>query len=109
MAIARNPSFTPSPKLRDYINNSSEGTTATINNLFDRYSMLCEIDAIRLTPSEQNALAEMLQGVFIDSIAVQSVPQDVIETENAGLIDKLQGATFGQVLATLERYGYFSK
>lgn len=103
--ISRNPSFTPSPKLRDYLNSSDHGVTAAINGLFDRYQMIIELDAIRLTADEQGALAEFMHGVFIDDIAIQSLKQDVIETGHAGLIEKLDGATFGQTLATLSRYG----
>jgi len=102
--ISRNPSFTPSPHLRDYLNNSKTGVTQTLNDLFDRHRMMIELDAIRLTKPEQQALAAHLQGVFMDTIAIQSVPQDVIETGNESLINKLQNATFGQVLATLTRY-----
>ncbi|GLQ31645.1 hypothetical protein [Litoribrevibacter albus] len=102
--ISRNPSFTPSPKLRNFLSNSELGVTRSLNELFDRYSMMIELDAIRLTESERFALAEHLQGVLMDVIAIQSVPQDVIETECDSLIEKMQGATFGQVLATLVRY-----
>ena len=106
--ISRNPSFTPSPKLRAFLNASHAGVTQSLNELFDRYQMGIELDAIRLTESERHALATHLQGVVMDDIAIQSVPQDVTETENAGLISKLQNASFGQVLATLTRYGLVS-
>jgi hypothetical protein len=104
--LSRNPSFTPSPGFRDHINSSKLGTTATLNQLFDRYSMMIELDAIRLTQSEQQSLAEHLMGVFIDEIAIQSISQDVIETDDYGLIAKMEKATFGQVLATLSRYKF---
>lgn len=106
MAISRNPSFTPSPKLRDYLNESEHGVTQTLNQLFDRYRMMVELDAIRLTEIERTALAQHLHGVFMDGVAIQSVPQDLIEAECETLAKKLKNATFGQVLATLERY-YF--
>lgn len=105
MTISRNPSFTPSPKLREYLNSSKSGVTETLNNIFDRYHALVELDAIRLTEEEQHALAEMQQGVFMDVIAIQAIAQDVIdETDNVSLREKLQNATYGQILATLERY-----
>ena len=105
MPIPRNPSFTPSPKLRDYLNASKTGPTETLNGLFDRYHALIELDAIRLTEDEQYALAEMLQGTVIDVVAVQAIAQDVIdETDCESLRKKMQGATYGQCLATLERY-----
>ena len=102
--ISRNPSFTPSPLLREHLNASELGTTAAINQLFDNYQMVIELDAIRLTPGEQVALKEHLQGVVMDSIAIQSVAQDVIEIDCASLIDKMQNASYGQTLATLTRY-----
>ncbi len=103
--ISRNPSFTPSPRLRDYLNNSDQGTTASINALFDRYQMIIDLDAIRLTPEGQFALKEYFLGVWMDDIAIQSLPQDVIETHNKELIEKFSGATFGQTVATFSRYG----
>lgn len=105
MTIARNPSFTPSPKLRDYLNSSPLGVTAALNDLFDHFQLSMELDAIRLTPDEQAALKEMLMGVYIDNVAIQSVPQDLEETDNEGLKKKLKGAGYAQVLATLKRYG----
>jgi hypothetical protein len=102
--ISRNPSFTPSPSLRKYLNESEAGVTQSLNELFDNYQMMLELDAIRLTPDEQASLKEHLHGVFMDNIAVQSVSKDVVETDCQGLIDKLSNASFGQILATLHRY-----
>lgn len=105
MTITRNPSFTPNHKLRDYLNNSTAGVTESINNIYDRYSALVELDAIRLTDVEQQALAAMVQGTFMDVVAIQAIAQDVVdETDCESLREKLQGASFGQCLATLERY-----
>lgn len=67
--------------------------------------MMLDLDAIRLTPEAQFALNEHLLGVFMDDIAIQGIAQDVIETGNQELIDKLSNASFGQTLATLVRYG----
>lgn len=101
-------SFRPSPHLRAYLEKQPGGVTESVNALFDRYRMLCELEAIRLTEGEQFALREHLQGVIMDAVAIQVIPQDVTETGNAGLIEKMRGATFGQVLATVERYGLIS-
>jgi hypothetical protein len=38
--ISRNPSFTPSPKLRAHLNSHREGVTERLNNIFDRYAHL---------------------------------------------------------------------
>lgn len=110
MSLARNPSFTPSPKLREYLNNSPSGVTETLNGLFDHYRALIELDAIRLTENERQALKEMLMGTVIDVVAVQAIAQDVIdETDCESLREKMQGATYGQCLATLERYGILNQ
>lgn len=98
-------SFRPSPHFLEYLESSKEGLTATLNGLYDRYRALCELEAIRLTEEEQAVLAKMIKGHFIDTVAIQTIPQDVIETGHAGLIAKLQNATYSQVLATMERYG----
>ena len=104
--MQRNPSFTPSPALRTHLEGSEHGVTAALNEMYDRYRALIELDAIRLTADEQQALAEMVQGTVMDVIAIQAVAQDVIdETECESLREKLTGATYGQCLATLARYG----
>ena len=104
--ISRNPSFTPSPKLRKHLNGSKQGVTATINEIFDRYLAVVEQDAIRLSPEEQSVLSKYLLGKHIDLTVVQSISQDVIETGYEPLIHKLQNASFGQKMATLIRYGF---
>ena len=101
----RNPSFTPSPSLREYLEARPNGITFSLNEMYDRYRALVELDAIRLTEEEQAALAEMVQGVVMDVVAIQAIAQDVIdETDCESLRKKLSGATYGQCLATLCRY-----
>ncbi|MFK4751454.1 hypothetical protein [Oceanobacter antarcticus] len=103
--MARNPSFTPSPALRDHLEKSGCGVTATLNELFDRYRALIELDAIRLTADEQQALAAMVHGTVMDVVAIQAIAQDVAdETDCESLREKLTGATYGKCLATLARY-----
>ncbi len=102
--LSRNPSFTPNPALRAHLTTHSHGTTYALNELHDRYRLMIELDAIRLTQAEQDDLQTHLQGVVMDEVAIQAIKQDVIETENKGLIKKLEGATFGQLLATLTKY-----
>ena len=104
--MQRNPSFTPSPALRAHLESSEHGVTAALNAMYDRYRALIELDAIRLTDDEQQALAEMVQGTVMDVVAIQAIAQDVVdETECESLRGKLAGATYGQCLATLARYG----
>jgi hypothetical protein len=102
--ITRNPSFTPSPALRAYIDNSEAGPTGALNKLYDTYAMIVQMDAIRLTEDEQAALKSMLHEVLVDGLVIQSVPKDVIETGCPTLIEKMNTATVGQTIATLTRY-----
>ncbi|EPH1169782.1 hypothetical protein ACYB06_28285, partial [Klebsiella pneumoniae] len=46
--ISRNPSFTPSPKLRAHLNSHREGVTERLNNIFDRYAHLVRACALPL-------------------------------------------------------------
>ncbi len=72
--INRNPSFTPSPKLREYLYNSEHGVTHALKQLFDNYRIMLDLDAIRLTADQQFALKEHLLDVFIDPQAIQCIP-----------------------------------
>ena len=102
--LSRNPSFTPSPKLRAYLESSEKGVTAALNELYDQLNSIQTYDAIRLSPEGQQKLKEHMQAVYVDEIALQAVREDVHETGDQELIDKLSNATYGQIWATLKRY-----
>ena len=103
--MSKNPiSMRPSPKLKAAIDSSNFGLTAYVNGLFDNVLMMTQLDAIRLTSDELAALKSHLKGVFIDGIAIQSIPADIAEEGCDSLTEKMQGATFGQVWATLLKY-----
>ena len=105
MSKPNNPiSMRPSPKLREAVEAADGGLTRYVNELFDRVQLMVALDAIRLTEQEQAVLKSHLQGVPMDDIAIQSIPQDIAEEECDSLTEKLQNATFGQVWATLKKY-----
>lgn len=97
-------SMRPSPHLRKAVESSTGGLTVFVNGLYDNLQMMVALDAIKLTDDELFALKQHLQGVVIDSIAIQSIPDDIDEAECKSLTDKLCDATFGQVWATLLKY-----
>ena len=84
--ISRNPSFTPSPKLRAHLNSHREGVTERLNNIFDRYAHLVRACALPLDKDETQVLLN-LEGIP----AAKS------------LYEKCQSATYPQLLATVER------
>lgn len=116
--MKRNPSFTPSPSLREGLNKKinargQSGPTSVLNEWFDLHRTMISMDAITLVRAEQDILCGMLEGVFIDAIAIQSIPNDIHDTDEFNnktpaaltLNKKLSGKTFGQIWATLEKYG----
>ncbi|MCV6612871.1 MAG: hypothetical protein OIF55_19110 [Amphritea sp.] len=108
MSNPKNPvSVRPSPSLRAAMDASNNGPTQLLNGLYDHLRNIEQLDAIRLTPTEQDALKAMLQGVLINTVAIQCIPQDLEETDCESLRDKLEGAGYGQVLATLLRYDIY--
>ena len=118
MTMRRNPSFTPSPALRKYLDSRIEkynetGPTARLNELFDRYSTMLHSLKIPLTSDERQMLTTMLHGVHIDTVAIQSLPEDVFDEEFGfdpaaadRLATKLHGASLAQLTATVDSLGY---
>jgi len=97
-------SMRPSPQLRKAVEASSGGLTAFVNGLYDNLQMMVVLDAIKLNDDELLVLKQHLQGVVLDSIAIQSIPDDIAETKYDSLISKLENATYGQTWATLIKY-----
>tara|TARA_B100000508_G_C11424040_1_gene259870 strand:+ start:73 stop:399 length:327 start_codon:yes stop_codon:yes gene_type:complete len=97
-------SMRPSPQLRKAVESSAGGLTVFVNGLYDNLQMMVALDAIKLTDDELLSLKQHLQGVVLDSIAIQSIPDDIDEAGCNKLTDKLCNATFGQVWATLLKY-----
>jgi hypothetical protein len=97
-------SMRPSPQLRKAVESSTGGLTVFVNGLYDNLQMMVALDAIKLTDDELFALKQHLQGVVMDCVAIQSIPDDIDEAECKSLTDKLCDATFGQIWATLLKY-----
>lgn len=98
-------SFRPSSKLAEFLEKSPVGVSETINTMFDRYRMVYELEALRLTEDELFHLKEHLMGVVIDDVAIQVIPQDIAEvTQCPSLVSKLSSASVTQCLSTLIKY-----
>lgn len=97
-------SMRPSPQLRKAVEQSPGGLTNFVNNIYDNLQMMVVLDAIKLNDDELLVLKQHLQGVVLDSIAIQSIPDDIAETKYDSLISKLENATYGQTWATLIKY-----
>ena len=121
MELIRNPSITPSPKLREYIEQRAEkygesGATGRINDLFDRYQVMRKELAISLTEDEKTIIRAMLHGVALNdaqfSIACMALKQDCFDDEYSemssinSLQNKLQAASLPQIMATIDLLGY---
>lgn len=112
--ISRNPSFTPSPKLRAHLNEHREGVTERLNNLFDRYDHLVRSCAIPLKPAEKQVLLNVLSGSFVEPSFIEYLAQEVLDSDDyiagnaaaASLYEKCKSATYHQLLSTVERLGH---
>lgn len=112
--ISRNPSFTPSPKLRDHLNEHREGVTERLNNLFDRYDHLVRSCAIPLEPAEKQVLLNVLSGSFVEPSFIECLAQEVLDSDDyaegnssaKSLYEKCKSATYPQLLAIVERLGF---
>lgn len=112
--ISRNPSFTPSPKLREHLNTHREGVTERINNIFDRYDYLARSCSLQLEPEEKQVLLNILSGSFVEPSFIQHLAQEVIDSDDymdgnpaaVSLYEKCKSAMYPQLLATIERMGF---
>ncbi|EAU5748053.1 hypothetical protein GUO57_004334 [Salmonella enterica] len=112
--ISRNPSFTPSPKLREHLNGHREGVTERLNTLFDRYDHLVRSQSLALEPDEKQVLINVLSGSFVEPSLIEYLAQEVIDSDDylAGveaartLYDKCANASYPVLLATVERLGF---
>ncbi|MCU8824313.1 hypothetical protein [Klebsiella quasipneumoniae] len=111
--ISRNPSFTPSPKLREHLNSHHEGVTERLNNMFDRYEHLTRSSAIALEPDEKQVLLNVLSGSYVDPSFIEYLAQEVVDSdyymENnpaaKSLYEKCKNASYAELLSTIERLG----
>lgn len=111
-------SIRPSPVLLAYIEGISKGkgATAAINDLFERYQVLRNELALKLTDGEKAVIHAMLHGVALNDaqfiIACLALPQDIGDEEFRGLpssdtlAEKLKSVTPAQLVATVDSLGY---
>ncbi|HCZ9102098.1 TPA: hypothetical protein O4G09_005230 [Klebsiella michiganensis] len=112
--ISRNPSFTPSPKLRAHLNEHREGVTERLNNLFDRYDHLVRSCAIPLEPAEKQVLLNVLSGSFVEPSFIECLAQEVLDSDDyaegtpaaISLYEKCKANAYPALLATIERLGF---
>lgn len=111
--ISRNPSFTPSPKLREHLNSHHEGVTERLNNMFDRYEHLTRSSAIALEPDEKQVLLNVLSGSYVDPSFIEYLAQEVVDSDDymennpaaKSLYDKCKNASYAELHSTIERLG----
>ena len=109
--ISRNPSFTPSPKLRAHLNSHREGVTERLNNIFDRYAHLVRACALPLDADETQVLLNVLNGSVVEPAFIEYLAQEIRDSDDylegipaaKSLYEKCQSATYPQLLATVER------
>ncbi|MBW6049315.1 hypothetical protein D2912_22890 [Klebsiella pneumoniae] len=105
--ISRNPSFTPSPKLRAHLNSHREGVTERLNNIFDRYAHLVRACALPLDDDETQVLLNVLNGSVVEPAFIEYLAQEIRDLEGIpaakSLYEKCYSATYPQLLATVER------
>ncbi|HBR1356839.1 TPA: hypothetical protein L9L49_005450, partial [Klebsiella quasipneumoniae subsp. quasipneumoniae] len=75
--ISRNPSFTPSPKLRAHLNSHREGVTERLNNIFDRYAHLVRACALPLDAEETQVLLNVLNGSVVEPAFIEYLAQEI--------------------------------
>ena len=112
--ITRNPSFTPSPQLRDNLESRKEGTTERLNQIWDRYNYLQQQSGIHLEPAEKQVLVNLLSGSFIEPSFIEHLAHEVIDSDDyidgvdaaKSLYNKTENASYAELLATIERMGF---
>lgn len=109
--ISRNPSFTPSPQLRNDLNGNSNGVTYRLNQIWDRYEYIIKTQSLDLSVDEFQLLKSILNGTFIDPVLIDNLYSEIIDSDEylAGneiaksLAEKFKSASYEQSLATIER------
>ncbi|QHJ80172.1 MAG: hypothetical protein [Bacteriophage sp.] len=109
--IPRNPSFTPSPQLRNDLNNNPNGVTYRLNQIWDRYEYIIKTQSLDLSVDEIQLLKSILSGAFIDPVLIDNLYSEIIDSDEyladdktaKSLADKFKSASYVQSLATIER------
>lgn len=109
--ISRNPSFTPSPQLRNDLNSNQNGVTARLNQIWDRYEYIIKTQSIQLSADESLLLKSILSGSFIDPVLIDNLYSEITDSDEylenneiaKSLAEKFKNASYSQSLATIER------
>ena len=112
--LSRNPSFTPSPRLRSNLELRSEGTTERLNQIWDRYEYLQMQSGIHLEPNEKQVLINVLVGSIVEPSFIEHLSHEIIDSDDylAGvdaaktLYDKVKNSSYPALLATVDRLGF---
>ena len=112
--LSRNPSFTPSPSLRNNLEYRKEGTTERINQIWDRYKYLQMQAGIHLELAEKQVLLNVLTGSLIEPSFIECLAHEVIDSDDyidgsdaaKTLYEKTKNASYAELLATVDRLGF---
>lgn len=111
--LARNPSFTPSPKLRADLEarRGTEGVTGRLNQIFDRYQLItAKVPA--LTEQETVLLGNTLSGSYIEPLLIKHLDDELLDSdagtpdECQALADRIRNMTLAERVALIESLGF---
>lgn len=110
--LARNPSFTPSPKLRADLEarRGTEGVTGRLNQIFDRYELLTA-KAPALTEQETLLLGNTLMGAYLEPLLIKYLDDELMDSdagdpeECKALALRIRDMTLAERVALIERLG----
>lgn len=114
--LIRNPSFTPSPKLRKTLERCKDniGVTGRLNQIWERYEYLIHNEAIQLLDEERQVFLTVLSASIVEPLFIQYLEQEIIDSEEyltgnvaaKSLLKKIRAASYAQRLATIERLSF---
>lgn len=108
--LPRNPSFTPSPALRQDLQDKRErdGITGRLNTVWDRYALICA-QVPDLTEREWWVLGNTLAGSYLEPLLIKYLGAE-IEDSDAGepeerriLAERVRGMGYGERVALIEQ------
>ena len=109
----RSPSFTPSPALRQELQDKRErfGITGRLNEIWDRYALICSKPPV-LTERELNMLGNTLSGSFIEPLLIKHLDAE-LEDSDAGdpaelhdLAARVRDMSMGERVVLIESLGF---
>lgn len=108
--LPRNPSFTPSPALRENLqaNREQHGVTGRLNMIWDRYAlMLSQTPA--MSEREWWIFGNTLMGSYVEPLLIKHLDAE-LEDSHAGepeerrrLADRVRNMSYGERIALIEK------